>query len=73
MDMMDVWAPLCKKYNCTIANLALAWVLAQGKNITLLSGATTTGEIKQNVQSAEIELYTDDIRLMRDIAEKIDS
>jgi methylglyoxal reductase len=73
MDMMDAWKPLCKKYNCAITNLALAWVLAQGENITLLSGATTTGKIRQNVQSAEICLSKDDIQLMRDIAENIDS
>lgn len=35
MDVMDQWKPLCEKYNCTIANLALAWILAQGDFINL--------------------------------------
>ena len=29
MDMMESWKPLCEKYDCTIANLALGWILAQ--------------------------------------------
>ncbi|WP_442975685.1 NADH-dependent methylglyoxal reductase [Ruminococcus sp.] len=47
MDVMDQWKPLCEKYNCTIANLALAWILAQGEFINLLSGSTTVDQIKE--------------------------
>lgn len=72
MDMMDSWSDLTKKYDCTIANLALAWVLAQGNFITLLSGATTVDQIKENVKSAEIELAQEDVQRMRDMAEAID-
>ena len=56
MDVMDQWKPLCEKYNCTIANLALAWILAQGEFINLLSGSTTVDQIKENVKSTELEL-----------------
>lgn len=72
IDMMDSWADLTKKYDCTIANLALAWVLAQGDFITLLSGATTVDQIKENVKSAEIELSKEDVQRMREMAETID-
>ncbi|MBP2642651.1 MAG: aldo/keto reductase [Firmicutes bacterium] len=70
--MMEEWEDLCKKYNCTVANLALAWILAQGDFINLLSGATTAEQIKQNVQSAEIELSKEDVQIMREMAEAID-
>lgn len=73
MDMMDAWKPLCEKYNCTIANLALAWILAQGDFINLLSGSTTVDQIKQNVKSAELELSKEDIQKMREMAESIDN
>lgn len=73
MDMMDSWSDLTKKYDCTIANLALAWVLAQGDFITLLSGATTVDQIKENVKSAEIELSQEDVQKMRAMAEAIDN
>jgi methylglyoxal reductase len=73
ITMMEGWKDLCIKYDCTIANLALAWILAQGDYISLLSGATTSEQIKQNVRSAEIELSREDVQLMRKMAEKIDN
>lgn len=72
MDVMDQWKPLCEKYNCTIANLALAWILAQGEFINLLSGSTTVGQIKENVKSTELELDPVDVAMMRDMVEEID-
>ena len=72
MDVMDQWKPLCKKYNCTIANLALAWILAQGDFINLLSGSTTVDQIAENVKSAELELDSADVAMMRDMVEAID-
>ena len=69
---MDQWKPLCEKYNCTIANLALAWILAQGDFINLLSGSTTVGQIEENVKSAELELDPADVAMMRDMVEAID-
>lgn len=72
MDVMDQWKPLCEKYNCTIANLSLAWILAQGDFINLLSGSTTVGQIAENVKSTEIELDPSDVAAMRDMVEAID-
>lgn len=72
MDMMDGWAGLCKKYDCTIANLALSWILAQGDFLTILSGAATTAEIAENVKSANLKLDKEDVRKMRQMAEAID-
>lgn len=72
MDVMDQWKPLCEKYNCTIANLALAWILAQGEFINLLSGSTTVDQIKENVKSTELELDPADVAMMRDMVEEID-
>ena len=72
MDVMEQWKPLYEKYNCTIANLALAWILAQGDFINLLSGSTTVDQIAENVKSAEIELDPSDVADMRAMVEAID-
>ena len=72
MDVMEQWKPLCEKYNCTIANLALAWILAQGDFINLLSGSTTVAQIAENVKSSDIELDPSDVAAMRDMVEAID-
>ena len=72
MDMMDQWKPLCEKYHCTVANLALSWILAQGDFLNLLSGSTTVDQIEENVKSAELELDSQDVVYMRELAENID-
>ncbi len=53
---MDKWKPLCEKYNCTIANLALAWILAQGDFINLLSGSTTVDQIAEMLSQPNLNL-----------------
>ena len=72
LDMIDSWQGLCQKYQCTIANLAIAWILAQGKNVSLLSGAVTTSEIDQNIQSLDFELSEADNAYMRELAKSIE-
>lgn len=71
IDMMDEWQPLCEKYNCSIANLAIAWVLAQGDNINVLSGSTTKEELDENSKAASITLSVEDKNYIRKLAEAI--
>ncbi|MBC8532144.1 NADH-dependent methylglyoxal reductase [Gehongia tenuis] len=73
MDMMDAWTPLTQKYNCTIPALALAWVMAQGDFITVLSGAITVDQLKENINAANIELSHEDAEIMRKMAQDIDN
>lgn len=72
IDMLDTWHTLCDKYNCTIPSLALAWVLAQGDFITILSGACAENEIRENVKAAELEIEKEDIQWMREMAEQLE-
>ncbi|MBT9775630.1 aldo/keto reductase [Clostridium sp. MCC353] len=72
IDMLEQWKPLCEKYQCTIPSLALAWVLAQGDFITILSGACEEREIRENVKAAGLELEKEDILLMREMAEALE-
>lgn len=71
-DFLDELKPLCAKYDCTIADLALAWILAQDERVVLLSGSTTPDQIRSNVRSAEIDLSVEDVAMMRDMAEALD-
>lgn len=71
IDMMSKWQPLCEKYNCSIANLAIAWVLAQGDNVNVLSGSTTKEELDENSKAASIILSVEDKNYIRKLAEAI--
>ena len=72
IDMVDKWSPLCDKYDCTVPNLALAWILAQGKFINILSGVSSKEKLKDNVKSTEIQLSSEDERWMHQLAQSID-
>lgn len=72
IDMLEKWKPLCAKYKCNIPNLALAWIINQSDSITLLSGATSVDQVKENVQACDIALDADDLAQMRAWAESLD-
>lgn len=71
-DFLDELKPLTEKYNCSIADISMAWILAQDEKVILLSGSTTTEQIRQNTRSTEIELSPEDVALIRDMAEALD-
>lgn len=72
VDMLDSWKPLCEKYHCGIPTLSLAWILAQGDFITILSGSTTPDQVRENIGAVQIELSQEDAKWMREQAEALD-
>lgn len=73
LDMIESWDGLRAKYSCSIPDLAIAWILAQGDNITVLSGSTTIDQLSENAKAADIVLSPEDSRTMREAAEAIDA
>ncbi|MEZ3502044.1 MAG: aldo/keto reductase [Lachnospiraceae bacterium] len=73
MDFMDeLREGLCKKYRCTVADLAMAWVLAQDEKITILTGTANKEHLKENTNAAALELEEGDAALMREMAEALE-
>jgi aryl-alcohol dehydrogenase-like predicted oxidoreductase len=50
------------------AQLALAWVLAQGEDVMAIPGTKRRGYLEQNVAAADIELTPDELRQLDDLA-----
>lgn len=71
-DFLDQLQPLREKYNCSIADLAMAWILAQDEDVVLLSGSTKPEQIRQNVHATEFDLSPEDAAMMREMAEALD-
>jgi methylglyoxal reductase len=76
--LADKWAPLCKKYSCTMTSLVIAWTAAQGNgsNVNVMVGARTTAQVEENargggvfLESADIEAMRKDARALVDAAE----
>jgi methylglyoxal reductase len=74
-ELSEKWAPLCKKYGCTMTNLVVAWTAAQGNgsNVNVMVGARTTAQIEENVKGGGITLESADIETMRKDARAVEN
>ncbi|KXG32909.1 probable aldo-keto reductase 1 isoform X2 [Sorghum bicolor] len=52
---------LAKKYQCSPAQLALAWVLHQGDDVVPIPGTTKTKNLDANVESLKVKLTAEDL------------
>ena len=52
---------IAREKNCTSAQLALAWLLAQGEDIIPIPGTKHRERLEENLRAVEIELSTADI------------
>jgi len=70
LDLVDRIAEIAREKQCTPAQLALAWLLAQGNNIVPIPGTRHPGRLEENVEALQIELWPDDLRRIDDAAPK---
>jgi aryl-alcohol dehydrogenase-like predicted oxidoreductase len=59
---------IAKEKKCTPAQLALAWLLAQGEDIIPIPGTKQRSRLEENLQALEIELSKDDLRRIDEAA-----
>ena len=53
---------MARDKGCTASQLALAWVLHQGKDILPLFGTTRKSRLKENIEATEIELSNEELK-----------
>jgi len=61
---------LAAEKGCTPAQLALAWVLAQGEDIVPIPGTKRRKYLEENVAALEVEITTEDLRRIDEVAPK---
>ena len=52
---------------CSLAQLSLAWVMAQGDHIVPIPGTTRLENLEANVRAAQVELTSDDLTFIREV------
>jgi len=57
--LLNDYESIAKEVGCTMAQLALAWVLAQDESIIAIPGTTNIQHMKDNFAAAEIDLSQD--------------
>ncbi|MDO9542775.1 MAG: aldo/keto reductase [Kiritimatiellia bacterium] len=71
LNMLSGWKKLAKQYDCTIAQLVLAWTISQPGITAALCGARHPEQIHETAKAGEIFLADEDIRRMRKDAEAL--
>jgi aryl-alcohol dehydrogenase-like predicted oxidoreductase len=56
LKLLDGLSALAREADCSMAQLALAWVLARGEHIVPIPGTTSLDHLAENAAAAEIHL-----------------
>ena len=70
LDLVKKIEEMAREKNCTPAQLALAWVLAQGKDIVPIPGTKRRKYLEQNLAASDIRLTPDDLARIDQVAPK---
>ncbi|WPF88707.1 aldo/keto reductase [Cyanobacterium aponinum AL20118] len=62
--------PFADKYNCTLAQIAIAWLIQQPQTNAIV-GARNAQQAKENAQAGEIELTIEDIKQISNIGTNV--
>jgi aryl-alcohol dehydrogenase-like predicted oxidoreductase len=68
LDLVHKVEQLATKKGCTPSQLALAWVLAQGKDVVPIPGTKRRKYLEENAGAAEVSLSPDDLARIDSIA-----
>lgn len=70
LDLVKRIEEMAKEKGITPAQLAIAWLLAQGKDIVPIPGSKSIHHVEENIATAEIELSTQDLARIDELAPK---
>jgi aryl-alcohol dehydrogenase-like predicted oxidoreductase len=71
LDLVDEVKRLAAEKDTTPAQLALAWVLAQGEDIVPIPGTRRRTRLEENVGALDVELTDDDLRRIDDVMPRV--
>jgi aryl-alcohol dehydrogenase-like predicted oxidoreductase len=59
LALLDEYAALARVAHASMAQLALAWVLARGEHVVVIPGTTSRAHLEENLGAAGVELQPD--------------
>jgi len=68
LTLVDHLREIAVEKNCTLAQLCLAWLLAQGSNIVPIPGTKRRHYLEENVDALPIDLTRDDLERINEVA-----
>ncbi len=70
--LVDRVSELAKKKGCTPSQLALAWLLKQGANVIPIPGTRQLKYLEENWAALKVDLSDEEVKELRQLAEKAD-
>ncbi len=70
LELVEKVEAIAKRKRCAPAQLAIAWVLAQGDDIVALFGTKRRKYLEENIRALEVELTPGDLEEIDDVAPK---
>jgi aryl-alcohol dehydrogenase-like predicted oxidoreductase len=70
LDLVERVEEIAERKGCTPAQLALAWLLAQGQDIVPIPGTKQRRYLEQNVGALDVELTRSDLETIDEVAPK---
>ena len=67
LELVSRVEQIAKEKGCTPSQLALAWVLAQGKDVVPIPGTKRRKFLEENVGALEVRLTADDLRRINEV------
>lgn len=68
LDLVERVSALAREKGCTPAQLALAWVLAEGPDVVPIPGTKRRKYLEENVGALAVKLSADDLRRLDEVA-----
>ena len=70
LDLVERVEEIARRKQCTPAQLALAWLLAQGEDIVPIPGTKQRRYLEENVGALDVELTSADLEAIEEVAPK---
>lgn len=70
-SLVDLLAAIAARKDCTPAQIALSWLLAQKQWIVPIPGTTKLNRLEENIQAANVELSTEDLEEIGKLSSRI--
>ncbi|RFU25491.1 hypothetical protein B7463_g10844, partial [Scytalidium lignicola] len=65
LNLVDKIGAVAKRHQCTVAQVCLAWLLAQGEDIIPIPGTRTIRYLEENTNAVNIKLTEEEVKELR--------
>jgi aryl-alcohol dehydrogenase-like predicted oxidoreductase len=67
-DIIDAMVPIAEAHDATVAQVAIAWLLAQPSVTTVIIGARRMNQLDDNLKSVDVTLTADELRSLDEVS-----